>query len=110
MPGWVKLVWLFQHRYQRERRKPFVGRTATRLYCRTFLKDAPIILLDEATASLDAENETKIQAGISELVQGKTVIIIAHRMRTVCNADHIVVLNGGTVSETAPRQVYGNKW
>lgn len=66
---------------------------------RALLKDAPVILLDEATASLDAENETKIQAGISELVQGKTVIIIAHRMRTVLGADHIVVLGGGTVSE-----------
>ena len=66
---------------------------------RALLKDAPVILLDEATASLDAENETKIQAGISELVQGKTVIIIAHRMRTVRNADHIVVLGGGTVIE-----------
>lgn len=66
---------------------------------RALLKDAPIILLDEATASLDAENETKIQTAISELVQGKTVIIIAHRMRTVLGADHIVVLDGGTVSE-----------
>ena len=66
---------------------------------RALLKDAPVILLDEATASLDAENETKIQAGISELVQGKTVIIIAHRMRTVRNANHIVVLGGGTVIE-----------
>ena len=66
---------------------------------RALLKDAPVILLDEATASLDAESETKIQAGISELVQGKTVIIIAHRMRTVRNADHIVVLGGGTVIE-----------
>ena len=66
---------------------------------RALQKDAPVILLDEATASLDAENETKIQAGISELVQGKTVIIIAHRMRTVRNADHIVVLGGGTVIE-----------
>lgn len=66
---------------------------------RALLKDASVILLDEATASLDAENETKIQAGISELVQGKTVIIIAHRMRTVRNADHIVVLGGGTVIE-----------
>ncbi len=66
---------------------------------RALLKNAPIILLDEATASLDAENETKIQAGISELVRNKTVIIIAHRMRTVRNANHIVVLNGGTVSE-----------
>lgn len=66
---------------------------------RALLKDAPIILLDEATASLDAENETKIQAGISELVRNKTVIIIAHRMRTVRNADKIVVLSGGTVTE-----------
>jgi len=66
---------------------------------RALLKDAPIILMDEATASLDAENETKIQAGFSELVRNKTVIIIAHRMRTVLNADHIVVLNGGEVSE-----------
>ena len=66
---------------------------------RALLKDAPVILLDEATASLDALNETKIQAGISELVQGKTVIIIAHRMRTVRNANHIVVLGGGTVIE-----------
>lgn len=66
---------------------------------RALLKNAPVILLDEATASLDAENETKIQAGISELVRDKTVIIIAHRMRTVRKADHIVVLNGGTVVE-----------
>ena len=66
---------------------------------RALLKDAPVILLDEATASLDAENETKIQAGISELVRNKTVIIIAHRMRTVLGADHIVVLSGGTVVE-----------
>lgn len=66
---------------------------------RALLKDAPVILMDEATASLDAENETKIQAGISELVRNKTVIIIAHRMRTVLNANHIVVLNDGAVSE-----------
>ena len=66
---------------------------------RALLKNAPVILLDEATASLDAENETKVQAGISELVKDKTVIIIAHRMRTVRNADHIVVIDGGVVSE-----------
>ena len=66
---------------------------------RALLKDAPVILLDEATASLDAENETKIQSGISELVRNKTVIIIAHRMRTVLGADHIVVLDAGTVAE-----------
>lgn len=67
---------------------------------RALLKDAPIVLLDEATASLDVENETKIQAAISKLVQDKTVLIIAHRMRTVANADKIVVLEDGKVAET----------
>jgi ATP-binding cassette subfamily B protein len=67
---------------------------------RALLKDAPIVLLDEATASLDVENETKIQAGISELVRNKTVLIIAHRMRTVANADKIVVLENGKVAES----------
>ena len=66
---------------------------------RALLKDAPIVLLDEVTASLDVENETKIQAGISELVRNKTVLIIAHRMRTVANADKIVVLENGSVAE-----------
>lgn len=66
---------------------------------RALLKDAPIVLLDEATASLDVENETKIQAGISELIKNKTVLIIAHRMRTVSNADKIIVLKEGTVAE-----------
>ena len=66
---------------------------------RALLKDAPIVLLDEATASLDVENETKIQAGISELVRNKTVLIIAHRMRTVANVDKIVVLENGSVAE-----------
>lgn len=66
---------------------------------RALLKDAPIVLLDEATASVDAENETKIQAGISELVKGRTVLIIAHRMRTVANADKVVVLENGRVVE-----------
>ncbi len=66
---------------------------------RALLKDAPIVLLDEATASLDVENETKIQAGISALIQNKTVLIIAHRMRTVANAHKIVVLANGHVAE-----------
>lgn len=66
---------------------------------RALLKDAPIVLLDEATASLDVENETKIQTAISELVRNKTVLIIAHRMRTVAKADKIVVLEEGTLSE-----------
>ena len=66
---------------------------------RAFLKDAPIILLDEATASLDAENETVIQEALSRLIRNKTVMIIAHRMRTIANADHIVVLRDGVVAE-----------
>lgn len=66
---------------------------------RALLKDAPIILLDEATASLDAFNETQIQKALSRLVKDKTVLIIAHRMRTIANADHIVVLGGGRVVE-----------
>ena len=59
-----------------------------------------MILLDEATASLDAENETFIQEAISRLIKNKTVIIIAHRMRTVSGADKIVVIDGGHVAET----------
>ena len=66
---------------------------------RAFLKDSPIILLDEATASLDAENETEIQKALSKLIRNKTVLVIAHRMRTVENADKIVVLSGGHVAE-----------
>lgn len=66
---------------------------------RALLKDAPIILLDEATASLDVENETKIQQALSHLVKDKTVLIIAHRMRTIANADHIVVLKEEKVAE-----------
>jgi ATP-binding cassette subfamily B protein len=67
---------------------------------RAFLKDAPIILMDEATASLDVENETFIQESLSRLIKDKTVIIIAHRMRTVAGADKIVVLNEGKVQES----------
>lgn len=66
---------------------------------RAFLKDAPIILLDEATASLDVENETAIQTALSRLIKNKTVMIIAHRMRTVSGADKIVVLKDGVVAE-----------
>ncbi len=66
---------------------------------RAFLKDAPIILLDEATASLDIDNETMIQESLSRLIKDKTVMIIAHRMRTVADADKIVVLKDGTVAE-----------
>ena len=66
---------------------------------RAFLKNAPIILLDEATASLDVENETLIQTALSRLIADKTVLVIAHRMRTVAGADKIVVLAGGAVAE-----------
>ncbi len=66
---------------------------------RAFLKNAPIILLDEATASLDVENETLIQTALSRLIRDKTVLVIAHRMRTVAGADRIVVLDCGTVAE-----------
>ena len=73
---------------------------------RAFLKDAPIILLDEATASLDVDNETLIQEALSRLIQNKTVMIIAHRMRTVAEADKIVVLKDGVVAEQgAPEQL-----
>nr|WP_288663821.1 ABC transporter ATP-binding protein [uncultured Dorea sp.] len=67
---------------------------------RAFLKDAPIILLDEATASLDVDNETMIQESLSRLIKNKTVMIIAHRMRTVADADKIVVLKDGVVAES----------
>ncbi len=67
---------------------------------RAILKDAPIILLDEATASLDTENESKIQSALSELIRNKTVLIIAHRMRTVSGADKIVVIKDGNIAET----------
>ena len=66
---------------------------------RALLKNAPIVLLDEATASLDVENETKVQGALSRLLEGKTVLVIAHRMRTVEASDHIVVLADGTVAE-----------
>lgn len=67
---------------------------------RAFLKDAPIILMDEATASLDVDNESVIQESISKLIQNKTVLIIAHRMRTVDGVDKIVVLKDGVVAES----------
>ena len=77
---------------------------------RAILKDAPIILLDEATASLDAENESKIQRALSQLIKNKTVLIIAHRMRTVSGADKIVVIKDGSVSETGtPLELTGKQ-
>ena len=69
---------------------------------RAFLKNAPIILLDEATASLDVENETLIQSALSRLIKDKTVLVSAHRMRTVSSADKVIVLADGTVAEQGP--------
>lgn len=77
---------------------------------RALLKDAPIVLLDEATASLDVENETKVQGALSRLLAGKTVLVIAHRMRTVEAADKIVVISDGKVAETgAPEELLANE-
>ena len=77
---------------------------------RALLKDAPIVLLDEATASLDVENETKVQGALSRLLRGKTVLVIAHRMRTVEAADQIVVLADGRVAEAgSPAELLENK-
>ena len=77
---------------------------------RAFLKDAPIILLDEASASLDVENETVIQEALSRLIRNKTVMVIAHRMRTVSGADKIVVLSDGTIAEEgSPKDLFAQK-
>jgi ATP-binding cassette subfamily B protein len=71
---------------------------------RAILKDAPIVVLDEATASLDVENETRVQGALSRLLTGKTVLVIAHRMRTVMGADKVVVLDDGRVAEQGSPQ------
>ena len=76
---------------------------------RALLKDAPVIILDEATASLDVENESLIQSAISNLIRNKTVLIIAHRMRTVAQADKIVVLKDGKVAEEGSPEVLYRK-
>lgn len=77
---------------------------------RALLKDAPIVLLDEATASLDVENETKVQGALSRLLVNKTVLVIAHRMRTVEAADKIIVLNEGKVAEEgSPAELYARE-
>ncbi len=76
---------------------------------RAFLKNAPIVLLDEATASLDVENETLIQTALSRLIKNKTVLVIAHRMRTVENADKVIVLANGTVAESGTPNELVNK-
>ena len=77
---------------------------------RALLKNAPIVLLDEATASLDVENETKVQGALSRLLAGKTVLVIAHRMRTVEAADKIVVLSDGKVAEEgSPAELFAKE-
>ena len=70
---------------------------------RAILKNAPIILLDETTASLDAENETKVQEAISKLIKNKTVLVIAHRMRTIENADKIIEIDDGIIKSVRNR-------
>lgn len=77
---------------------------------RAILKDAPVVILDEATASMDAENETLVQQALSVLLQGKTVLVIAHRMRTIANVDQVVVLEQGRVAETGtPQELLAQK-
>ena len=77
---------------------------------RALLKDAPVVLLDEATASLDVENESAVQDALSRLIRKKTVLIIAHRMRTVASADKVVVLeNGRIVQQGAPEELLKQK-
>lgn len=66
---------------------------------RAILKDAPVILLNEATASLDPENEVDVQRAIDTLISGRTVIVIAHRLKTIMNADRIIVLDNGRIAE-----------
>lgn len=96
----------------------YIGENGTRLsggerqrisIARALLKGAPVVLLDEATASLDVENETQVQQALSRLLAGKTVIVIAHRMRTILNADKVVVLDEGRVVEQgAPAELLEN--
>lgn len=94
-----KLPAQLERQHRRERLRALRRRATAHFHRRAFLKDAPIILLDEATASLDVENETAIQEALSRLIRNKTVLIIAHRMRTVSGADQIVVLKDGAVAE-----------
>ena len=76
---------------------------------RAFLKNAPIILLDEATASLDVENETKIQSALTKLIKNKTVIVIAHRMRTIMEADKLIIISDGKISKQGkPEEILNN--
>lgn len=71
---------------------------------RAILKEAPVVLLDEATASLDPENEVEVQRAINTLIAGRTVIVIAHRLKTIKNADNIIVLEEGRIAEQGKHQ------
>lgn len=73
---------------------------------RAFLKNAPVILLDESTASIDPENETRIQQAIGKLIENKTVLIIAHKLRSIADCDKIVVLNEGAVVEEGTHEQF----
>ena len=77
---------------------------------RAILKDAPVIVLDEATSALDSQSEVLVQDGLNHLMKGRTSIIIAHRLSTIANADHILVLDKGTVAEYGePKELLKNK-
>ena len=76
---------------------------------RCILKDAPIVILDEATASVDADNESYIQQAISELCEGKTLIVIAHRLGTIRNADKILVIKDGAIAEEGKHETLMSK-
>jgi ATP-binding cassette subfamily C protein CydD len=80
------------------------GQTQRVALARAFLRDAPLVILDEATANLDPESETLVQAGIAGLAQGRTLLMVAHRLRTVQSADRILVLDGGVVVESGTHQ------
>ncbi|MBR5091398.1 MAG: ATP-binding cassette domain-containing protein, partial [Ruminiclostridium sp.] len=81
------------------------GGQAQRLsIARCILKDSPIVILDEATASVDADNESYIQQAISELCRGKTLLVIAHRLNTIANADNIMVIKDGQISESGDHE------
>lgn len=69
------------------------------------LKDAPIVILDEATANVDADNESYIQEAISELCRGKTLIVIAHRLNTIRNAEQILVIADGSIAQLCCRSI-----
>lgn len=89
----------FSDYYWRGRRKLIRRRKTTYFYCALYSKNAPIIILDEATASIDSDNESYIQEAIDALVNGKILLVIAHRLNTIKNANQILVLDEGKITE-----------